>query len=572
MSEMSQRLHDIRHSAAHLCAQAVQHLFPGTKLTIGPVTETGFFYDFLPLTNFKEEDLARIEKTMHHFARQNLKIIGGQVPKDDARELFKDNQFKLELIDGIEGDTVGVYHQGDFYDLCKGGHTASTGDVKFFKLTDISGSYWRADRDGIALQRIRGIAFETKEELDAYLQRLEDAKMYDHRKLGKELDLFSFHDEAAGMPFFHNNGLIIYNKLIEYMRKLHGDEFQEIRTPIMMSEQLWKTSGHYEFYKNNMYFTQIDENPMAIRPMNCPGSVLVFNERPRSYRELPLRLAEFGHVHRYELSGVLHGLFRVRAFSQDDHHVYCTIDQVEQEVARLLTLADTVYKTFGFAQIIMNLSTRPEKSMGSDEYWDKATQALINAFQVSGIEYRVQEGDGAFYGPKIDMQIEDTMGRLWQCGTIQVDPNIAQNFDVTYVSADQSRQRPVVVHSAIYGSLERFMGIILEHFKGKLPFWISPIQARILMITDQQNEYAASLSEYLKALGIRVECDKHGDKLSAQVRRAQLDKIPWMLVVGQKEAEGNVVTLRTLDGKQEFGLTWDDLAQKAAAENLVIKG
>lgn len=567
MSEMSQRLHDIRHSAAHLCAQAVLHLFPGTKLTIGPVTETGFFYDFLPTTNFKEEDLARIEKTMRHFAKQNLKIVGGQVPKDDARKLFADNHFKLELIDGIEGETVGVYHQGDFYDLCKGGHTASTGDVKFFKLMDISGSYWRANREGIALQRIRGVAFETQEELDAYLQRLEDAKMYDHRKLGKELDLFSFHDEAAGMPFFHSKGLLVYNKLIEYMRKLHADDYQEISTPLMMSEEIWKTSGHYNFYKDNMYFTEIDEKPMAVKPMNCPGSVMVFNERPRSYRELPLRLAEFGHVHRHELSGVLHGLFRVRAFKQDDHHIYCTIDQVEQEVARLLTLADTVYKAFGFEKIIMNLSTRPEKSMGTDEYWEKATQALINAFQVSGIEYRIQEGDGAFYGPKIDMQIEDTMGRLWQCGTIQVDPNISNNFDCTYVASDQSRQRPVVVHSAIYGSLERFIGIMLEHCKGKLPFWVSPVQARILMITDQQGEYGTALANHLRIAGIRVELDRHGDKLSAQVRRAQVDKIPWMLVVGQKEAEGKTVTLRTLDGKQEFGLTWDILVERAAELN-----
>ncbi len=564
MSElkMSQELHNIRHSAAHILAQAVTELFPGTKMTIGPVTQTGFFYDFLPVTNFKEEDLPRIEEKMREIVKKNYDIVGGQIPKEEARPMFEGNEFKQELIDGIEDPTVGVYHQGDFYDLCKGGHTTSTGKVKHFKLTSISGSYWRADRDGIALQRISGIAFETKDDLKKYLKRLEDAKMYDHRRLGKDLDLFSFHEEAPGEPFFHDKGLLIYHKLIDFMRHLQGKAYQEIKTPAIMSKSLWETSGHYNFYKDNMYLTEVEKDTYCVKPMNCPGSILVYSQRPRSYRELPLRLAEFGYVHRYELSGVLHGLFRVRAFTQDDAHIYCTPEQLEDEIARVLDIADKVYNAFDFTSIDIALSTRPEKSMGSDEQWESAINSLKNALDKRGMKYFIQEGEGAFYGPKIEIQVEDTMGRKWQCGTVQVDFNQSENFNLEYIDSDQSRKQPIIVHHAIFGSIERFMGMLLEHFKGRLPFWLSPVQARVLLITDEQKAYAEQIQEILSQHGVRVEVDASGDKLGAQVRRAQLDKVPWMLVVGKKEQENSTVTLRTLDKQQQFGLTVDDLVEK----------
>lgn len=558
-----QHLHNIRHSAAHLVAHAVLELFPGTKLTIGPVTEHGFFYDFLPVKNFKEEDLPRIEERMHEISRRDLKIVGRQISKDEARAVFKDNQFKLELIEGIEGSTVGVYRQGDWDDLCRGGHTASTGEVKYFKLMSISGSYWRADRNGTPLQRITGVAFATKQELDDHLQRLEDLKNYDHRRLGKQLDLFSFHDEAPGMPFFHHKGMLVYQGLIDFMRRQIRKDYQEIKAPLILDTQLWKTSGHYEFYKENMFFTTIEERSYGVRPMNCVCSALVYKERPHSYRELPLRIAEFGHVHRYELSGTLHGLFRVRTFTQDDAHHYCTLDQIESEVTKLLALARFVYKTFGFERVDMALSTRPEKFMGTVEAWDQATIALKNAFEKEQIPYIIQEGEGAFYGPKIDMKIHDAMGREWQCGTIQVDFNLAKNFELEYVDADQSRKTPVVIHRAILGSIERFFGILLEHHKGHLPFWLTPIQVRVLMITDHQKVYAAQIADQLMNAGLRVELDDTGDQISAQIRRAQVEKIPWMVVVGKKEQEQGTVTLRHVDGKQEFGLTVEALCGKA---------
>lgn len=560
-------MHNLRHSAAHLLAQAVLELFPGTKLTIGPVTEYGFFYDFLPVRNFKEEDLPVIEAKMRELVKKNYQIIGGQVPKDQARPMFKDNQFKLELIDGIEDDTVGVYHQGDFYDLCKGGHLESIGEIKFFKLTAISGSYWRADRSGIALQRISGVAFATQEDMDAYFKRIEEAEMYDHRKLGKQLELFSFHDESPGVPFFHHKGLIVYNKLIEMMRSLRGDLYQEIKTPFILNESLWKTSGHYDNYRENMFFTSTEDVSFCIKPMNCPGAILHYQERPRSYKELPLRLAEFGFVHRRELSGVLHGLFRVRGFTQDDSHTFCTVDQIGQAVKLILERADKVYKTFGFVSVKYFLSTRPEKSMGSDEAWQKATDGLRTALEQQGLAYEVDEGGGAFYGPKIDIKILDAMGREWQCGTCQIDFNQPENFKLEYIDADQSRKRPVIMHVAIFGSIERFLGILLEHFKGHLPFWLAPEQIRVLKITDGQTEYAQSIVSRLKTAGLRVELDDSGDQISAQIRRAQVDKIPWMLVLGKKEQEQNTVTLRHVDGKQEFGLSFDDVLARALKLN-----
>lgn len=564
MSDQSnQELYNIRHSAAHVLAQAVKELYPDTKVTIGPVTENGFFYDFLPTKNFKEEDLPLIEKKMRQLIKKNYKITGDQVPKDEARALYKDNEFKREIIDQVEGDTVGIYYQGDFFDLCRGGHVDSIGKIKHFKLMSLSGSYWRADRDGIALQRVAGVAFQTKEELDEYLQFIKDAKTYDHRRLGKELDLFSFHDEAPGMPFFHHKGMIVYNGLIEYLRKLLRKDYQEVRTPIILDESLWKRSGHYDFYKNNMYFTQIDDTVSCVKPMNCPGGILLYKGRPRSYRELPLRFAEFGIDHRPELSGVLHGLFRVRAFTMDDAHVFCTTEQIEDEVNKMLELCETVYKTFSFESISMAISTRPEKFLGTDHDWEVATKALTDAMSKRGIDFTVQEGEGAFYGPKIEVVIRDNMKREWQCGTIQVDFNMPINFDLEYIASDQSKQRPVMIHRAIYGSLERFYGILLEHFKGRLPFWLVPVQARVLTITRNQDAYADEILGKLQEHGLRAELDTSGDKISAQIRRAQMERVPWMIVLGDKEQEKGVVTLRNLDGKQEFDLSVDALLQKA---------
>ncbi len=548
-------LHNLRHSAAHLLAQAVLELHPGTKLTIGPVTEFGFFYDFLPVKNFKEDDLPIIEARMRELAKKNYKIVGGQIPKEEARPMFKENQFKLELIDGIQDATVGVYHQGDFYDLCKGGHVEALGEIKHFKLTAISGSYWRANREGVALQRISGVAFATKADMDAYFKRIEEAEMYDHRKLGKQLELFSFHDVSPGVPFFHHKGLIVYHRLIDLMRKLRGSAYQEIKTPFILHESLWKTSGHYDNYRDNMFFTSTEDVPFCVKPMNCPGAFLHYQERPRSYRELPLRLGEFGFVHRRELSGVLHGLFRVRGFTQDDSHTFCTVDQIGEVTKSILNLADTVYKKFGFASVKYFLSTRPEKSMGSDEAWEKATSGLQDALEAQGLAYEVDEGGGAFYGPKIDIKILDAMGREWQCGTCQIDFTQPENFKLEYIDADQSRKRPVVLHVAIYGSIERFLGVLLEHFKGHLPFWLAPVQVRVLKITDGQKAYAQGVFDAVTKAGLRVEADESGDQISAQIRRAQVEKVPWMVVLGQKEQDQNTVTLRHVDGKQEFGLS-----------------
>ena len=565
MVKKQEHLHNLRHTAAHVIAQAVLQLFPGTKLTIGPVTDTGFFYDFLPASgqSFKEDDLAKIDARMRELIAKDYPMTGKQVSKAEARVLWADNPFKLEIIEDIPGDTVGVYSQGDFFDLCRGGHLDSIGGVKFFKLMSISGSYWRANRDGVALQRITGVAFATQEEMDAHFKMVEDAERYDHRRLGKELDLFSFHDEAPGMPLFHAKGLIIYHGLMDYLRTLRGADYQEIRTPLMLNESLWKKSGHYDHYRDNMYFTQVDESHACIKPMNCPGSVLAYREKPHSYRELPMRLSEFGYVHRHELSGVLHGLFRVRAFIQDDLHIYATVDQLEAEVDRCIILANKLYAAFGFKNIQFAVSTRPEKSMGSDENWAKATSALTSALDRQGVAYEIHEGEGAFYGPKIEIKIEDNMGRRWQCGTVQVDFNMPINFDLTYVAADQSRQRPVMVHCAIYGSMERFIGMLLEHTKGRLPFWIAPVQARVLMISEKQADYAQHVADALRAGGLRVELDHSHDQISAQIRKAQLDKVPWMVVVGQKEVDQGTVTLRDLDGKQQFGQTIDSLLQLA---------
>lgn len=558
----------LRHSAAHLLAHALIELYPNTQLTIGPATQDGFFYDFLPETNLKESDLARIEERMKELADQDLAITHTSMPKSQARELYKNNPFKRELIDGIEGGTVGIAQQGSFKDLCRGGHVASTGLLKHFKLLAISGSYWRADRNNQALQRISGVVFWTAKELRQYLDRREQALKYDHRKLGKQLDLFSFHDEGVGFPFFHAKGKTILNVMTNYLRKkLVAANYQEIATPIMLSEELWKQSGHYAHYKDNMFFCSVEHGMYAIRPMNCPGAILVYRERPRSYRELPLRLAEFGLVHRYELSGVLHGLFRARSFTIDDGHIICTPEQIEQEVQNTITMVREVLAAFGFESIEIALSTRPENSMGSNELWDKAEQSLKSALEHTNTPYHIQEGDGAFYGPKIEFHIEDSMGRKWQCGTVQLDFFLPENFDISYVASSGQKERPVMIHRAIYGSFERFLGIMIEHHKGNLPFWLSPVQVRVLTITDEQKAYAQTITDTLKAHEIRVEMDQSSDPISGKIKAAQLEKIPWMLVVGDKEMQQQTITLRHRSGKQEFGVTLDHILVRAQEEN-----
>jgi threonyl-tRNA synthetase len=556
----------LRHSAAHLLAQAIKELFPATILTIGPATKEGFFYDFLPEKNFKDEDVVRIEEKMHELSRKNISLTHKQISKDVAREMYKNNPFKLELINDIPGDTVGLAEQGDFYDLCRGGHVDSTGEIQHFKLLHVSGSYWRADKSKTPLQRITGTAFFTAEDLQAFIQQKEDAIQFDHRRLGKELDLFSFHEEGVGFPFFHPHGTIVLHAMKDHLRKhMIKAKYQEISTPIMLSDELWQRSGHYQHYKDNMYFCNVDDRSYAIKPMNCPGAILVYKERPHSYRELPLRLAEFGLVHRHELSGVLSGLFRVRAFTQDDAHIFCTKDQIEQEITDFIALFDKVLKPFGFDKIIIGVSTKPAKAMGSDELWDVATKALENALNKAGKTYTIYEGEGAFYGPKIEFGIEDSLKRVWQCGTIQVDFFQPENFDLSYISAEGVKERPVMLHRVIYGSFERFFGIVLEHFKGRLPFWLSPVQMKVLTITDEQKDYAQSVVNVLLDHGLRVEIDNSSDPISGQIKRAQLERVPLMLVIGKKEVENKTITLRDLDGKQEFGLTLEDVIKKTDA-------
>lgn len=556
----------LRHSAAHLLAHAVLELYPETVLTIGPATEEGFFYDLLPSKNFKEEDLAKIEARMHELVEKNIPLEHKEISKEIARKIFAKNPFKLELIDQIPGDTVGLATQGDFYDLCRGGHVPSTGYIKYFKLTGISGSYWRANRDNQALQRISGTAFFTLHDLQEFEKIREEVQLYDHRRLGKQMDLFSFHDEGVGFPFFHPKGKRIINTLIAYMRKIHDRyNYQEISTPTILSDELWKQSGHYAYYKDNMYFTQVDDQSYAIKPMNCPGSILVYKNRPHSYRELPLKLAEFGHDHRHELSGVLHGLMRVRAFTMDDTHIYCTVEQIEQEVRTLIEIINTVLRKFDFTNIAFAISTRPEKSMGDPKVWERATNALKNALDHAGIAYKIKEGEGAFYGPKIEVVIQDSMKREWQCSTVQIDFQMPENFDLHYVSSAGTHERPVMIHQAIYGSLERFFAILLEHYKGHLPFWLAPVQARVLPITNKQEEYARKITDLFRTAGIRIELDQSSDPLAGKIKSAQLEKIPWMLVVGAKEADQNTVTIRYADGKQDMGIPVSqalDLGQK----------
>ena len=540
-------LHAIRHTAAHVMAQAVQHLFPDVKFAIGPAIANGFYYDLDSEHTFTPEDLQAIEKEMAKIVKQNIPLQRAELPRSEALAMFaaKDEKYKVELINDLPEDAIiSTYTQGDFTDLCAGPHCPSTGRVKAFKLQSIAGAYWRGNEKNKMLQRIYGTAFPSKEELDAYLHMLEEAAKRDHRKLGKELDLFAIMDEGPGFPFFLPNGMVIRNELINYWRQVHRRYgYEEIKTPIILSRKLWETSGHWDHYKENMYFTQIDEQDYAIKPMNCPGGMLVYKLHPHSYKELPIRAGELGLVHRHELSGALHGLFRVRCFTQDDAHIFMMPSQIRSEIKNVISLFDEVYATFGL-KYHAELSTRPENSMGDDATWELATQGLRDALEDCGLDYVVNEGDGAFYGPKIDFHLTDSIGRTWQCGTIQLDMQLPERFELTYTGEDGLKHRPVMIHRVVYGSIERFIGILIENYAGAFPAWLAPCQVRILPITDKHVEYAKKLADKMFDFGLRVHLDDRNEKLGYKIREAQVQKVPYTLVVGDKEMEEGTVNVR----------------------------
>ena len=540
-------LHAIRHTAAHVMAQAIQHLFPDVKFAIGPAIANGFYYDLDSEHTFTPEDLQAIEKEMAKIVKQNIPLQRAELPRSEALAMFaaKDEKYKVELINDLPEDAIiSTYTQGDFTDLCAGPHCPSTGRVKAFKLQSIAGAYWRGNEKNKMLQRIYGTAFPSKEELDAYLHMLEEAAKRDHRKLGKELDLFAIMDEGPGFPFFLPNGMVIRNELINYWRQVHRRYgYEEIKTPMILSRKLWETSGHWDHYKENMYFTQIDEQDYAIKPMNCPGGMLVYKLHPHSYKELPIRAGELGLVHRHELSGALHGLFRVRCFTQDDAHIFMMPSQIRSEIKNVISLFDEVYATFGL-KYHAELSTRPENSMGDDATWELATQGLRDALEDCGLDYVVNEGDGAFYGPKIDFHLTDSIGRTWQCGTIQLDMQLPERFELTYTGEDGLKHRPVMIHRVVYGSIERFIGILIENYAGAFPAWLAPCQVCILPITDKHVEYAKKLADKMFDLGLRVHLDDRNEKLGYKIREAQVQKVPYTLVVGDKEMEEGTVNVR----------------------------
>lgn len=549
------------HTSAHLLAHAVQNLYPDTEFAIGPAIGNGFYYDLDTDHTFVPEDLKELEKEMLRLAREDLTLDMELISRSDALKYFADEkqEYKVELIEDLpEDETLSLYKSGEFTDLCKGPHLMSTKGIKAIKLTSIAGAYWRGDENNKMLQRIYGISFPKKKLLDEYIERMEEAEKRDHRKLGKELDLFSLHEEGPGLPFFHPNGMIIRNELENFWKDLHVKAgYGEIKTPTILSESLWRTSGHWDHYKENMYFTKIDDHDFAIKPMNCPGSMLVYKTKMHSYRDLPLRMGELGHVHRHELSGTLHGLFRVRAFTQDDAHIFMLPEQIKDEIIGVIRLADTIYSQFGFKYSV-ELSTRPEDSMGSDEEWNTATDGLRAALEALDIDYRVDEGDGAFYGPKIDFQLEDAIGRTWQCGTIQLDFQLPRQFELEYVGEDGEKKMPVVVHRALYGSIERFLGILIEHYAGKFPVWLAPVQARILPISDKFNEGAYEYKKALEEMGVRVEVDDRAEKIGFKIREAQMEKIPYSLVVGEKELEDKTVSVRVRDQGEKGQVAFED--------------
>ncbi len=538
------------HTSAHIMAHAVMNLFPDVKFAIGPSIEDGFYYDFDTEHRFTPEDLEKIEEEMKKIAKEGHELIRYTMPRDEALEYFKEQGevYKVDLIENLpEDEVISFYKLGDFVDLCRGPHLLDTKRVKQIKLLSIAGAYWHGDEKNKMLQRIYGTTYEKKKDLEEYLNRLEEAKKRDHRKLGRELDLFSIQEEGPGFPFFHPNGMVIRNILEDFWRKEHIKRgYDEIKTPLILNEDLWHQSGHWDHYRENMYFTEIDENDYAIKPMNCPGSILIYKSHMYSYRDLPLRWGELGLVHRHELSGTLHGLMRVRAFTQDDAHLYMLPSQVKEELIGIIELADYIYSVFGFKYHV-ELSTRPENSMGTQEQWDLATNSLKEALEEKGIDYVINEGDGAFYGPKIDYHLEDAIGRTWQCGTIQLDFQMPERFDITYVDSDNEKKRPVMIHRTIFGSMERFMGILIEHYAGKFPLWLAPVQATILPISDKFNDYAYKIKKEMEKKGLRISIDDRAEKIGYKIREARLKRIPYMLIVGEKEVEDNLVSVNKRD-------------------------
>lgn len=558
-----------RHSTSHVLAQAVRRLFPAVKLAIGPAIADGYYYDFDVPNPFTTEDLAKIEAAMAETVKADLPFERMEVSRDEALKLFSDagERYKVELIEDLPADAViSLYRQGDFTDLCAGPHIPSTKLIGAVKLMSVAGAYWRGDEKRPMLQRIYGTSFPRPKELAEYLERLEEAKRRDHRKIGKELDLFSIQDEGPGFPFFHPKGMVLRNTLEEFWRKEHIKRgYQEIKTPIILSEELWKRSGHYDHYRENMYYTKIDEQNYCVKPMNCPGGMLLYRRDVHSYRDFPLRVAELGLVHRHELSGALHGLMRVRCFTQDDAHIYMLPEQIRSEIQEVIKLDDYMYKVFGFEYHI-ELSTKPEKALGSDADWEKATEALRNALEGLGLEYKVNPGDGAFYGPKIDFHLKDCLGRTWQCGTIQLDMQMPELFDLTYIGDDGERHRPIMIHRTVFGSFERFIGILTEHFAGAFPVWLAPVQVKIIPIAERHAPYAQKLYEELFNAEIRVELDGRNEKIGYKIREAQAEKIPYMLVVGDKEMENGTVSVRTRETGDQGAVDFTVFVAKIKAE------
>ena len=563
------------HTASHIMAQAVKRLYPETKLAIGPSIANGFYYDLDREIPFTTEDLEKIEAEMKKIVKEDLKLERFTRSRDEAVAYFKEKEepYKVELVEDLpEGEEISFYSQGEFTDLCAGPHLMSTKAVKAFKLTSLAGAYWRGDEKNKMLTRIYGVAYPKKSELDDYLHMMEEARKRDHRKLGRELGLFMMSDEGPGFPFFLPKGMELKNTLLDYWRKLHREKgYVEVSTPIILSRHLWENSGHWDHYKNNMYTTVIDEEDYAVKPMNCPGGMLVYKSEPRSYKDLPIRMGELGLVHRHEKSGQLHGLMRVRCFTQDDAHIFMTPEQIRDEIKGVAQLIDEVYSLFGFKYHV-ELSTRPEDSMGSDEDWEMATEGLRGALDDMGLDYIVNEGDGAFYGPKIDFHLEDSIGRTWQCGTIQLDMQMPQRFDLEYTGADGEKHRPIMIHRVAFGSIERFIGILIEHFAGAFPTWLAPVQVKVLPISDKHMDYAQKVYEALEAAGIRSEIDTRAEKIGYKIREAQVNKIPYMLVVGGKEEETGKVSVRSRfagdEGQKDLAAFIEDIQKEIADKTI----
>ena len=561
----------IRHSAAHIMAQAVKRLYPEADFGYGPATEKGFYYDIdMGDTKLSVEELPAIEDEMRKIVKENLPIKPSILPREEAIALMKERgeKYKVEHIDDLPEDAeISFYTQGEYVDMCTGPHLRYTKALKAFKLMSISGAYWKNNAENKMLTRIYGTAFATQAELDEHLKMLEEAEKRDHRKIGKEMDLYMFRDEAPGFPFFLPKGMELKNTLIQYWREIHREAgYVEVSTPLIMNRQLWETSGHWDHYKDNMYSTTIDDEPYCIKPMNCPGGVMVYQNKPHSYKELPMRVGELGIVHRHELKGALHGLFRVRCFTQDDAHIFMTPEQIPSEIAGVVHLIDQVYSKFGFSYFV-ELSTRPEDSMGSDEDWEKATNGLIEALNSLGMDYIVNEGDGAFYGPKIDFHLRDSLGRTWQCGTIQLDFQMPLNFNLEYVDADGSRKRPIMIHRVCFGSIERFIGVLTEHFAGKFPTWLAPVQVKVLPVSEKSMEYAQQAYQRLFDMGIRVEIDDRGETIGYKIREArQIDRVPYMLVLGEKEVESGMISVRDRATDKTTQMSMDEFCEKLERE------